>query len=158
MQPRFETIESKKPVGKHLKMSVANSKSSALWKAFGPKRKEITNNVTSDAFSITVYEPSFFKDFNPTNEFDRWAAVEVKDYTKVPDDLATFDLPGGLYAVFDYIGLSTDNSIYKYIFETWLPASEFQLDDRPHFEVLGDRYKNNDINSEEEIWVPVKRK
>jgi AraC family transcriptional regulator len=35
-----------------------------------------------------------------------------------------------------------------------LPGSEYFLDNRPHFEVLGDKYKNNDPTSEEEIWKP----
>jgi AraC family transcriptional regulator len=67
-------------------------------------------------------------------------------------------LTGGLYAVFDYKGLSTDNSIFQFIFGTWLPSSEYDLDDRPHFEVLGNKYKNNDPTSEEEIWIPIKMK
>jgi hypothetical protein len=28
----------------------------------------------------------------------------------------------------------------------------------PHFEVLGDKYKNNDPSSEEEVWIPIKPK
>jgi AraC family transcriptional regulator len=32
------------------------------------------------------------------------------------------------------------------------------LDDRPHFEILGDKYKNGDPDSEEEIWIPIKQK
>jgi AraC family transcriptional regulator len=67
-----------------------------------------------------------------------------------------FSIPGGLYAVFDYKGSSTDSSIFQYIFETWLPNSDYELDNRPHFEVLGDKYKNNDPASEEEIWIPIK--
>jgi AraC family transcriptional regulator len=31
----------------------------------------------------------------------------------------------------------------------------FEVDDRPHFEILGIRYRNNDPNSEEEIWIPI---
>jgi len=72
--------------------------------------------------------------------------------------METFVLPGGLYAVFDYKGLSTDNSIFQYIFENWLPNSDYILDNRAHFEVLGDKYKNNDPTSEEEIWIPIKAK
>jgi hypothetical protein len=30
------------------------------------------------------------------------------------------------------------------------------LDDRPHFEVLGSKYRNNDPESEEETWIPTK--
>jgi AraC family transcriptional regulator len=40
----------------------------------------------------------------------------------------------------------------------WLPNSAYALDDRPHFEALGEQYKNNDPNSEEEIWIPIKPK
>ena len=60
--------------------------------------------------------------------------------------------------IFDYKGSSTDTSIFQYIFRTWLPSSSYQLDDRPHFEVLGAKYKNNDPESEEEIWIPIKPK
>jgi AraC family transcriptional regulator len=30
------------------------------------------------------------------------------------------------------------------------------LDQRPHVEVMGEKYKNNDPDSEEEIWIPIK--
>ena len=72
--------------------------------------------------------------------------------------METFSLAGGLYAVFDYKGSSNDPSIFQFIFGTWLPSSDYVLDDRPHFEVLGDKYKNNDPNSEEEIWIPIRQK
>ena len=73
--------------------------------------------------------------------------------------METYTLTGGLYAVFDYKGLSTDTKIFEYIFGTWLPRStNYLLGDRPHFEILGDKYKNNDLNSEEQIWIPIKPK
>ena len=72
--------------------------------------------------------------------------------------METFTLNGGEYAVFDYKGSSNDGSIFQYIFMTWLPNSEYQLDNRPHFEVLGEKYKNNDPTTEEEIWIPIKKK
>jgi AraC family transcriptional regulator len=55
-------------------------------------------------------------------------------------------------------GASTDTSTFEYIFRVWLPASEYLLDDRPHFEILGAKYKDNDPESEEEIWIPVQKK
>ena len=79
-------------------------------------------------------------------------------FDNVPSEMETFVLPAGLYAVFHYKGLSTDNSIFQYIFGTWLPGSDYVLDDRPHFEILGDKYKNNDPASEEDIWIPIKPK
>ena len=72
--------------------------------------------------------------------------------------MQTLILEEGTYAVFDYKGSGNDNRIFEYIFGTWLPQSEYELDKRPHFEVLGEKYKNNDPDSEEEIWIPIKLK
>ncbi|MCF0048983.1 GyrI-like domain-containing protein [Dyadobacter sp. LJ53] len=99
-----------------------------------------------------------FTHFKPTNEFERWATVEVSDFDHVPKQMEKFVLQSGLYAVFNFKGMSTDTSIFQYIFGTWLPSSEYELDNRPHFEVLGDKYKNNHPASEEEIWIPIKPK
>lgn len=158
MNPRIQTLIEKKLIGKQLTMSFANYRISELWRSFLPRRKEITNNLTEDLISMVVYKPTHFADFKPTNEFERWAAVEVADFDKVPTEMDTFILPSGLYAIFDYTGLNTDNSIFQYILGTWLPNSDYVLDDRPHFEVLGNKYKNNDPTSEEEIWIPIKPK
>ncbi|GGZ32474.1 hypothetical protein GCM10007049_27460 [Echinicola pacifica] len=158
MQPKIEIIDDKKLIGQRLNMSFADYKIGELWRRFGPKRKEITNNLNNDLISLVVYEPTHFTDFKSTNEFERWATVEVENYNKVPPEMETFDLQGGLYAVFEYKGLNTDHSIFQYILGTWLPKSDFELDNRPHFEILGERYKNNDPESEEEIWIPIKKK
>ena len=123
-----------------------------------PRRKEITNNLTNDFISMAIYKPSHFSDFKHTNEFEKWATVEVTDFENVPNEMETFTLTAGLYAVFDYKGSSTNNSIFQYIFGVWLPNSVYLLDDRPHFEVLGDKYKNADLDSEEEIWIPIRTK
>ena len=84
--------------------------------------------------------------------------LKLQIFDSVPDEMESFTLSEGLYAVFDYKGSSSDNSIFQYIFMTWLPNSAYQVDNRPHFEVLGEKYKNNDPNSEEEIWIPIKGK
>lgn len=68
-------------------------------------------------------------------------------------------LPGGLYAVFQYRGTSeTAVETFQYIFGTWIPASDFELDARPHFELLDENYRNDHPESEEEIWIPVRPK
>lgn len=158
MNPRIQTLTEKKLVGKRLEMSFADYKVGELWRNFMPKRKDITNNLTNELISMSVYKPTHFEDFKPTNKFDKWATVEVANFNNVPNEMEIFVLPSGLYAVFDYKGLNTDNSIFQYILGTWLPSSNYVLDNRPHIEVLGDKYKNNDPTSEEEIWIPIKPK
>ena len=157
MQPRIETLVEKKLIGKRMTMSLSNNKTGELWRSFMPRRREIGNNLNSDLFSMQVYDrPVDFGNLN--QEFEKWAAVEVPDFDTVPDGMETFTLKGGLYAIFHYKGSSMDTAIFQFIFETWLPNSKYILDDRPHFEILGDKYRNADPESEEDIWIPVKPK
>lgn len=157
MNPRIEKIQEKKLVGKKLKMSYVDYRIVELWSSFMPRRKEIKNNLTSDLIPLVVYPMSHFVNFKPTNEFERWATVEVENYDEVPTDMETYVLPSGLYAVFEYKGTSSKASNFsQYIYDLWVPNSKYILDDRAHFEVLGEKYKKNDPSSEEEIWIPIK--
>lgn len=157
LQPEIKTIPSKKLIGLHLRMSLVNNRTGQLWGAFMPHRSQIVNALSKDLYSLQVYDPGHFEQFNPAHEFEKWALVEVSSFETVPEGMESFELPGGQYAVFLYKGLSTDPAIFRHIFQTWLPSSGYRLDDRPHFEVLGDKYKNNDPESEEEIWIPVQK-
>lgn len=156
MTPHMETISAKKLLGIHTTMSLLYNTTGRLWGSFMPRRKEITNRLNEDLISLQVYPPNYYQSFNPSIPFEKWAAVEVADFKSVPEGFETFTLPGGLYAVFDYKGPAGDPTIFQYIFSTWLPASSCELDDRPHFEVLGSKYSNTDPFSEEEIWIPVR--
>lgn len=159
MQPRIETLTEKKLVGKRLTMNLANNQTFKLWQSFIPHRKEIRNNLTADLISMQIYPQSFDFTFANLNiEFEKWAAIEVANFDLVPDEMETFILSGGLYAVFDYKGSSNDPQIFQYIFGTWLPNSIYTIDNRPHFEILGEKYKNNDLTSEEELWIPIRLK
>ena len=156
--PEIKKLKEKKLVGKRLTMSLVDNKTAELWKSFMSKRGEITTILTNDLISMQVYSLGYFEDFRLVNKFEKWAVVEVSDFQAIPDELETFILTEGLYAVFAYKGSSTDNSIFQYIFGVWLPNSDYNLDNRPHFEILGEKYKNADPDSEEEIWIPVRKK
>ena len=158
MQPRIELLKEKTLVGIHVKSSVTDNKTGMLWSHFGPRIKEISQRVNEDKISLQIYPPNYFKNFSPNTTFVKWATVEVITAENTPKDMQSLRLQEGLYAVFDYKGSSGDATIFQYIFSTWLPNSKYVLDDRPHFEVLGVNYKNNDPNSEEEIWIPIKNK
>ncbi len=145
-------------VGRSCEMSLIDNKTASLWGCFAPRISEIFNRVGNDKFSLQIYDPNYFTNFSPVNEFVKWAAVEVSSLDVESDDMETLVLSGGTYAVFDYKGSSNDSSIFEYIYTNWLPNSDYMLCDRPHFEVLGEKYINNDPNSEEEIWIPIQPK
>jgi AraC family transcriptional regulator len=160
MEARIEILAEKKLIGKRMRMSLADNKTSELWKNFMPLRKEIKNNLNSDLISMQVFDKgSNFNTYNPIAKFEKWAAIEVVDFNNIPSGMERFTLPGGLYAVFIHKGAAiTGHKTFQYIFGTWLPNSEYTIDERPHFEILGEKYKNDDPDSEEEIWIPIRLK
>ena len=156
--PKIVTLEEKKLIGISIEMSLVDNKTGQLWGQFGPRIKDIKNRVSSDKISMQIYPNDYYQNFSPAKSFTKWATVEVAHYDNLAPEMETFTLSSGLYAVFNYKGSSNDNSIYQYIFQLWIPKSKYLVDNRPHFEVLGEKYKNNDPTSEEEIWIPIKLK
>jgi len=157
MIPIITTISAKKLIGVSLNMSFIDNKTAELWRSFMPRRKEITNNISNEMYSLQVYDENFFSQFNPITEFKKWALVEVTDFNTIPGGMETFELEGGMYAVFYYKGSPANaTQVFSYIMKEWLPQSGYVLDNRPHFEVLGEKYKNGNDESEEEIWIPIR--
>jgi len=158
-KPRTPIVAARKLIGKNIIMSFSENKTANLWKSFMPHRDEIKDKISPDFYSAQVYPPGFFEDFNPKKEFGKIAAVAVSEYKSVPEGMKTFELPGGLYAVFEYKGKASEASdTFEYIYYEWFPKSKYDLDNHPHFEILGNKYKNEDPESEEEIWIPIRRK
>jgi AraC family transcriptional regulator len=154
---RVVTLNAKKLVGQRSKMSLANNRTYELWRSFMPRRKEIVNGTGIELLSVEVYPADYFDKLNPAREFEKWAAIEVSDFNSIPANMDTLVLPSGLYAVFQYKGpASGAPKLYQEIYTIWLLKSGFRLDNRPHFALMGVKYKNDDPNSEEEIWIPVK--
>ena len=158
MEPKIIDLTEKKLIGMNLEMSLVQNKTGALWGSFVPRIKEIENRVSTDKISLQVYPELYYQNFKPINTFEKWAAVEVDNYDKIPNGMKPFVLKKGRYAVFFNKGSSADTSIYQYIFSEWIPNSIYRIDNRPHFEVLGEKYRNNNPNSEEEIWIPIAEK
>ena len=157
-EPRIEILGEKKLIGKRLIMSFSNDRTVELWKSFMPKRNEISKRVSQDLFCLQFYDNIYeYKDFSADTVFEKWAAAEVADGCEIPEGMELLTLNGGLYAVFLYVGAASNfQATFHYIFGVWLPNSIYELDQRAHFEILGAKYKNNDPESEEEIWVPIK--
>jgi AraC family transcriptional regulator len=123
----------------------------ALWKRFMPNRKVIKSVINEDFIAMQVY--SDFNNFEA--EFNIWACVEVLDFEAKPEQMEVFSIPKGEYAVFLHKGMDA-SATYQKIMTEWLPNSGYEIDDRPHFQVMGGKYKNGSPDSEEDFYVPVK--
>lgn len=158
MTPRIEMLGELKLIAQRMTMSLSMNKTRDLWQNFMRRRIEIANKVGTTLYSIQLYDDNYFKTFSPHSRFDKLAAIEVKNFDFVPPEMEAFTIPSGLYAVFLHKGAAQAGpATFNYIFSTWLPNSEYILDTRPHFELLGEKYKNDDPDSEEEFWIPIKK-
>lgn len=159
MENRIVNLPLKKLIGKKTTTSLANNKTVELWKNFMPHRNSISNTISNDLYSLQVYPPNYFNPFNPTTTFEKWALIEVTSFDAVPSGMETFTLPEGLYAIFNYKGSAIGAPLFfQKLFGVWLPSSGYVLDNRPHFEILGEKYKRDSEDSEEEVWIPIKTK
>jgi AraC family transcriptional regulator len=160
MQPSIQTIEEIKIVGKKLTMSYAQNETFKLFQSFMPVRNQIPDVLNDEIISMQIFPAHInFEIFDIHTSFDKWAAKAVDNFNTVPENMETFTIPSGMYAIFHYKGNSNNAmAVFPYIFSEWLPNSIYKLDNRPHFEVLGNKYKNNDENSEEDIYIPIQLK
>lgn len=159
MEAQIKIFTEKKLVGKHIDMSFIENKTFQLWSSFMPRKKDIKNSVDSNLYSLEVFPVGHFDNFEPSNIFQKWAAVEVSDFDHIPKEMETLIIPTGLYAVFIHKGPQSEgHKTYHSIFVEWLPNSDYTIDERPHFAVMDERYKKDDPDSEEEIWIPIKNR
>ena len=125
-----------------------------------PRRKEIIHLISSDLYSVELYPSiTYFEHFNPNTFFEKWATVQVSEFESIPNSMEKLTIPSEEYAVFQFKGtLNEAPAMYDYILNNWISQSSFMLDHHPHFAVMGEKYKNNDPDSEEELWIPIQPK
>lgn len=142
--------------GMRQEMCYSQDKTMELWQRFGPQIKSISSKKNNLMYSVNIYPKDFHNhDIDPDKHFIKWAAIEVNK-KEAQQGLAFLEIESGKYAVFLHKG-SADNfrPLMEFIFNEWIPTSEYELDQRPHFEVLRPGYIPNDPNAEEEVWVPI---
>lgn len=150
---RVEVIESKKLIGFSLSTSFRDDKTAILWQKFMIRRNEISNRISDRLFSLQIYP----ENFTPNQSFTKYALAEVFDFDNIPNDFETFNLESGKYLVFSYRGKAENGpELFGYIFNTFIPENNFELDERPHFEIFGEDYNPKNDAAEEEIWIPIK--
>ncbi|WP_313098476.1 GyrI-like domain-containing protein [Epilithonimonas sp.] len=159
MKTRFEIpyrtaiIEPKKLIGFSITTSFQDDKTQIVWKKFMMRRNEIVNRISNQLFSLQIYP----ENFTPNQTFRKYALTEVSDFDNNPNDFETFELESGKYLVFNYKGKAENGpELFRYIFQNFIPENQFEVDNRPHFEIFGDDYNPNDDSAEEEIWIPIK--
>ena len=157
MTPKIKAFPTTKFIGKNLSFSYADYRVFELWSSFMPRRKEIQNVIGCELYNIQINPENF--DFQPNTPYTKWVAVAVSTFENIPDGMESLEIQEGLYAVINYKGdQSNVAAFFKSIYTEWLPSSDYELENRPQFEILCEKYKNNSPEAEEEIWIPIKKK
>jgi len=158
MTPKIIKLNPKKLVGFSQKMSYSEDKTQELFKRFMPLKSTIKNSLNTDVVALQVYTNfTSLENFSPETVFTKFALTEVSNFDTSPKNMEQFNLEAGLYAVFTHKGnVQQFYNTWFYIFKDWLPNSNYQLDQRPHFEVLPEGYNPASEDSTEEVWIPIK--
>ncbi len=150
---RIEIIEPKKLIGFSIITSFQDDKTPIVWRKFMMRKNEITNRISDQLISLQIYP----ENFTPNQTFKKYALAEVSDFENLPEEFETFELKNGKYLVFNYKGKAENGpEIFGYIFQKFIPENQFEVDNRPHFEIFDDTYNPLDENAQEEIWIPIK--
>jgi len=136
-----------------------DNKTADLWQRFGPRKKEIEERADDNSYSLQLYGPEFLNEtFLPITVFEKWAAVQVNGTSNIPEGMQVLYVSEGQWAVFTYTGTVLDFGVFaKYIYDSWLPSTGFELDTRPHYESMAPDYLGPmHPEATEEVWIPIK--
>ena len=141
-------------VGYKQEMSLSENTTPKLFQQLMQLRSKVEQNA-SFIYDIKIYPSSYFQNFSPTTNFIKWVALE-----NTPQlgscKLDGITLSGGLYAKFNNPYGFGNPKVYQDIFQKWLPSSDYQLDQRPHFDVFVPQKDPSQIA--EDIFIPIKPK
>ncbi len=151
MEPKFVTKPAFTVVGLKSHGKNENNEIPETWTALMPRMEEIPVKPDSE------YSYGVCGNMTEDGSFDYLAGFEVADDAEVPEGMARWDVPEQRYAVFTCT-LPTVREAYDYIYNTWLPQSEYEHAPGPEFEAYGETFNYEDPESKMELFVPVVKK
>ena len=95
-------------------------------------------------------------DFDSEGRFAYIIGAEVTSTDNTPDDMVCRTIPAATYAVFTARGKMPDSiqDVTKYIYQKWLPNSQFQRANLADFELYDERFCD-EKNAAVDIYVPI---
>ena len=125
-----------------------------VWTKFFSVSDKIPQPVGTCSYAI--YYPGEKYDPASMQGFSYLVGLEVLDSVELPDGLQLHKIPGGDYAVFEYVGdINGIGSAYEYIFGEWLSAEKFGISPSEMFERYDERLQYDSPESLVEIWIPI---
>ncbi|MCB0645958.1 MAG: GyrI-like domain-containing protein [Saprospiraceae bacterium] len=153
--PDIKIWPATKLTGLSINMSLENDMTGYLFSKFMPLMMRIGLPMPVEVFDIRSYPAGFYTNFNPKKEYKKAAMIRLAEGYQMPAEFDTFEIPEGLYAIFEYNGAKEANSAFDYIFSEWFPSAPFEIDDRPHFDIILPM-KRQDEDAKQRICIPIR--
>lgn len=149
MEGKILTIKGFKAVGITYFGDNKKGEITKLWDTFNKQYNQINQkSKTMLCYGICDDMP------DSEGRFHYTACAEVDSFLDLPEGMVTKVVREGKYVVYTYSGdLKALGEFYENIFTKWLPASGYQFDQRPQFELYDQRFMNN---GEFDVYFPVK--
>jgi AraC family transcriptional regulator len=148
--PRFETSKPLLLAGLVARYNQATSAGiPSQWERLQPYLGHIPRQVGETAYGAC---------YNTDDEgnFDYICAVEVSDFSDVPEGFATLRVPSHKYAVFRQSEhISSIRRTFSAIWGQWLPESGHKPADAPVLERYGPEFNGVNGTGGFEIWIPI---
>jgi AraC family transcriptional regulator len=156
MEPKFKKLDDMVVVGLQTLNTCQHNVIPLLWKRFLKRESEIQHIALENvgvgvSFDIEKKEKG--------SEFFHIVGHIVGSTADIPEGMSYRRIPAHEYAVFTHRGpLSKLGETYDFIYEKWLPDSEFEYDSSNEIEWYDERFDPESENSEFDIYVPIKKK
>jgi len=153
MEPKIVFKERFTVVGMQCTTTLKNNKIPQLWDEFLLRIHEIKNRTEGH---VTLGISEFCK--NPYDEeFTYFACVPVTEIDDIPEGMVAKTVPSNYYAVVTHKGrLETLGHVFDYIYDVWLPQSDYEIAKADDFELYDERFIGpEDEKSEVDIYVSI---
>ncbi len=146
-----------KVVGMKIHTSIKENRIPQLWNDFIVRMDELEKVAVPDC-SLGICLNETGTEFHEDSEFDYLACKVVKDDSVIPIGMEYREIPGQLVAVFTHSGsLETLSETYDYIYNEWLPESEYKLIATDEIEWYDSRFKFGEKDSQMDIHIPISK-
>ena len=152
MEPRFEQRQAFTVVGMKYRGKNENEEIPQLWEEFWPRHGDIKHRATpNESYGV---EDNFDMQ---SGEFDYIAGLDVTEASDIPEGMTVIEVPAQTYAVFDCT-LPTIIETVHYVYDEWLPNSDYRRGKGPEFELYDKRFDPEGGKLTMSYYVPVLEK
>ena len=128
----------------HVEMPIAK-----LWGRFEKTQKKIPHRSRGVAYGL------YMRTEGPASHAIYVAATAVSEFDELPEGHKQYEIPGGLYALFQFSGgVDALEEASQYIYSEWLPKSGYEIREGFDMEMYAKDYDEKGIVK---IAVPVRQ-